>query len=232
MKTLYLFIDESGNFDFTKSGTKHFVLTCLSTTNPVVFRRNLLKIKYDLLSKGINQEFFHATEDKQIVRDEVFKILSKLNDTEVFSIISNKSKVKPKLYKESYVKKGKKIKRTTGFYYYSLLTKKLLGLIFHENNTKELGKIVIILGAIFTKDKQSQILKVLKKYLKKHFEIPFDIYFHKSESDLNSQIADYFCWAIYVKYERNEKRPFNVIKNKIKKMTNPSILSEEPRGSY
>ena len=34
MKTLYVFIDESGNFDFSPSGTKYFILTTLTTIVP------------------------------------------------------------------------------------------------------------------------------------------------------------------------------------------------------
>lgn len=37
-KTLYLFIDESGNFDFSPKGTKYFVLTALATFDPLMKR--------------------------------------------------------------------------------------------------------------------------------------------------------------------------------------------------
>ena len=49
MKTLYIFLDESGNFDFSPSGTKYFILTALSTTLPFEIGSPLLKHRYDLL---------------------------------------------------------------------------------------------------------------------------------------------------------------------------------------
>jgi len=35
MSTLYIFLDESGNFDFSPKGTKYFVLSAVSTLDPV-----------------------------------------------------------------------------------------------------------------------------------------------------------------------------------------------------
>lgn len=75
LKTLYLFVDESGNFDFSPKGTKFFVLSCLSTFYPVAEREKLLLLRYELLRDGFNQEYFHATEDRQEVRSKVFDIL-------------------------------------------------------------------------------------------------------------------------------------------------------------
>ena len=80
MKTLFLFIDESGNFDFSPKGTKYFVLTCLSSFKPIEDRQKLLQLRYDLLADSTDQEFFHATEDKQIVRDKVFEIIKSLRN--------------------------------------------------------------------------------------------------------------------------------------------------------
>ena len=114
-KTLYLFIDESGNFDFTPKGTKYFLLTGLVTFEPLIKREGLIDLRYRLLSEGVDQEFFHASEDKQAVRDQVFSILASIGDTfEVRSILARKNKTNPVLYRESYTKKGRFIKSSTG----------------------------------------------------------------------------------------------------------------------
>jgi len=63
MKSLFIFIDESGNFDFSSKGTKYFILSAVSTLNPLGKER-LEEIKYDLMKNGTNLEYFHATEDK------------------------------------------------------------------------------------------------------------------------------------------------------------------------
>jgi len=216
-KILFLFIDESGNFDFSPHGTKYFVLTCMSTFKPVEERDRLIRLKYELLVKGVNQEFFHATEDKQIIRDKVFEIITSLkDDIEAHSVIVQKNKTNPVLYKEEYEKRGRKVVRIVGTRLYQEVCRTLLQYVFRRSNFKGTDKIVVVLGAVFTKDKQSFILKTLKKYLKENFSIPFEIYFHRSQADLNCQIADYFGWAIYVKWERSEGRPYNLIQDKVK----------------
>jgi hypothetical protein len=216
-KTLYLFVDESGNFDFSPKGTKFFVLSCLSTFYPVVKRERFISLRYQLLNAGVNQEYFHATEDRQLVRDKIFLLLNSLtDDIEIHSVIAQKNKTNPVLYRVEYKKKGKLIQRVIGDRFYQQVCRTLLQYVFKRSNFKQAEKIVVILGSLFTKDKQSYILKTLKKDLKKHFAKSFEIYFHQAKADINCQLADYCGWAIAIKWERNELRSFELIQDKIK----------------
>ncbi|MEK6885017.1 MAG: DUF3800 domain-containing protein, partial [Nanoarchaeota archaeon] len=103
-ENLYIFIDESGNLDFSANGTKFFILTCITTTSPLTDREKFLALKYELLGDGFEQEYFHATEDKQTVRDAFFDIAKQLNDFEVHSVIAQKNKVNFTLYEELTVR--------------------------------------------------------------------------------------------------------------------------------
>jgi len=216
-KTLYLFIDESGNFDFSQKGTKYFVLTGFVTFDPNVKRGDLVKLRYKLLSEGVDQEYFHATEDKQIVRDEVYEFLSTINNTyEVHSVIARKNKANPVLYKESYMKGSRLIERVTGLGLYKKLCENLLQYVFKGKSNK-VDKIVIVLGSLFVGDKGKTLLQTLKHFIKTNFSgIPFEIYSHPTCADLNCQLADYCCWAIAVKADRGEKRPYEIIKSQVK----------------
>jgi len=62
---LYLFLDEGGNFDFSKTGTKYFVITSLTKQRPFAAYKELVELKYDLIESGVNLEYFHAAEDRQ-----------------------------------------------------------------------------------------------------------------------------------------------------------------------
>lgn len=136
-KTLYLFIDESGNFDFSPKGTKYFILSCLSTFQPIKEREKLLNLRYQLLDAGFNQEFFHATEDKQVVRNEVFSILNSFsNDIEIDSVIVQKNKTNPSLYYEEYYKKGRLIKRIIGADFYQIVCRTLLQYVFKRSDSQ------------------------------------------------------------------------------------------------
>ena len=66
---LYIFLDEGGNFDFSLNGTRYFTLTCVTSQRPFPWDATFPSLKYDLIEKGLDIEYFHAAEDRQIVRD-------------------------------------------------------------------------------------------------------------------------------------------------------------------
>jgi hypothetical protein len=215
-KTLYLFLDESGNFDFSAKGSKYFIVTALATYDPVIDRELLLRLRYELLQQGEDQEYFHASEDKQSVRDAVFQILAGIEDHyEVHSVIAQKNKAHPSLYKEVYKKKGKIIERVTGIPLYQQLCQTLLTYVF-TGKGRDIENIVVVLASLTEGDKGRVILRTLKQFLKAEYPgIPFEIFSHRSCADLNCQLADYCCWAIFVKWERVELRPYEIIKKRI-----------------
>lgn len=213
MRTLFIFIDESGNFDFSPNGTKYFVLSSVSTLNPLGKER-LEEIKYDLMKNGNDLEYFHAAEDKQSVRNLVYSFIEDMKDIEIDSVIVQKNKTNPSLYVSTKKKKPKK-----GEKLYTLALQTLLQYIFHRyNNSAKVDQVVIVLSSIFDVNKRELIKKIIKIYLKQIFSNPFYLYFHQNRSDKNTQIADYCCWAIYKKWTDGEIRPYSAVNkgNKIK----------------
>ncbi|WKZ24550.1 MAG: DUF3800 domain-containing protein [Patescibacteria group bacterium] len=201
--SLYIFIDESGNFDFSHKGTRHFILTSITTKHPFYSRDKFINLKYELLNKGNDQEFFHATEDRQFVRDRVFNLIKNLDDMEI-DIVA----VKKGLFDNKFL---------TDEEFYKIISKKLLDNIYYRYDIdKNLDSIIVVLGKIFTRQKHESILKNLKNYLKRRFRRRFYIYFHRSEADINCQIVDYCSWAGFVYVERGEERPLKEINGQIK----------------
>ena len=74
---LYLFLDEGGNFDFSVSGTKYFTITSVSKIRPFESYMPLINLKHNLIESGLDLEYFHASEDRQTIREKVFKIINK-----------------------------------------------------------------------------------------------------------------------------------------------------------
>jgi len=209
---LFIFVDESGNFDFTPSGTKYFILTAVSTRVPHKKDR-LEELKYKLLKGGLEIEYFHASEDKQKVRDEVFAFIKDSEDIAIDSVVIQKNKTNPVLYEEST---SRKIKHKGDILYKKVL-QTLLGYIFRRfKKDNSVKRAIVILSSIFTKDKRNLIIKTAKTYFKENVKIPAYIYFHDSKSDKNSQIADYCSWAIYKRWENRESRPYKIIIPKLK----------------
>jgi len=210
MKVLYLFVDESGNFDFSPSGTKFFILTVLSTINPFDIGSPLLKLRYDLLpnyacgSSMEEQGYFHASEDAQEVRNNVFSIISQIDHPmRVDSIIAQKNKAHPTFYKQP-------------LQFYKLLGEALLKYAFNRAEWQDYEHVVVVFSSLFDKKKRGILKQSFKSLIKRYAQVSFALYFHGSKFDLCAQAADYFCWAVYRKWESADNRSYALVQHLIK----------------
>lgn len=200
MNCLYVFIDESGNLDFSPRGTKYFVLSAVTATEPIESSNKLQKLKYNLLAEGgggMEYQNFHASEDKQKVRDDVFSCISKMKSIKVNYIVAEKRMTHPKYHNSSF---------------YSLLGSAITKYLLLKYKISSYDKIVIVFDQILTRNEQDNFLKQVKPTMKEIGK-PYAIYFHRTMSDFNGQIADYCAWAKYVELERGETRPMQELNN-------------------
>ena len=204
-KTVYIFVDESGDFTFSQKGTQYLVFTALTTFNPFILIDNLNKLKHSLINEGKDIEHFHATEDKQFTRNHVFNVLKNSSEYEINSIIVEKAKTNPSLREPSrlYVK------------IYEYLLKYIL-------KTHNLNRVIILTDILPLRKKRENVKKGLKEGLKKILDKKTIFYtlHHSSKSHFCLQAVDYCCWAIYKKrgnwYNKKDIRPHQEIKQKIK----------------
>ena len=153
---LYLYADESGNFDFSPGGTKYFVMTCIAISRPFPAHDKLLDVRYDHLESGLDLQHFHASEDRQAVRDRVFgAIAEEMTRYRAFTVLIRKNRAEPHL-------------RAPEALYPAL----------------------------------KPLIPTDKRYY---------LYHHQSRSDINLQVADYFGWAVYRKWERDDTRSYNLV---------------------
>lgn len=209
-KTLYLFIDESGNFDFSQGGTKYFILTALSTTDPCSIGSPLLRLRYELLpsysgGKALEENgYFHASEDKQSVRDVVFStIMNKGKDMRIDSVIAQKNKANPAFYKQQLE-------------LYQKMGEVLLKYVLKRATWGNYKHIVLVFSSLFDRKKRGILKQTFKSLIKSMSSKPYSLYFHDSKFDLCSQAVDYFGWAIYRKWESLDDRSY-VLANKLVK---------------
>ena len=192
-KTLYIYLDESGNFDFGAKGTKYFVLCAVATLQPLDSKNSLQSLKYDCLAQGYNIECFHASEDRQWLRDEVFKRIREHQNISFNFVATNKHKINVSM--QSFSR------------FYALLGGVLLKHCFEQYQSSQIDQVVVIFDRALSARQQESFdgfIKPTLKQLNKHF----NIYFHSTKADFNSQIADYGAWSLYVKLSRDESRPF------------------------
>jgi hypothetical protein len=202
MDTLYIFLDEGGNFDFSNSGTSFFVFTAFSLKRPFVGISELVDLKYDLWDSGLELEYFHATEDRQMVRDNVFNIIrTSLRDCRLDFQIVEKRKTHPTLQHDH------------ARFYHTIFGILLLYVLKEQKSN--FSRVVVVADNIPVEKKRKEIEGAAKLTLgswSKKTGIPYSVMFHSAKSDLNLQITDYLNWAVYRKWERKDLRSYDLMK--------------------
>jgi len=200
-KFLYIFVDEGGNFDFSRGGTSHFTLSCLSRERPFPDYSEFISLKYDLVEKGMDIEYFHASEDKQAVRDLVFQIIQRnLVGMRVDALIVEKRKTAPLLREPSE--------------FYPRMLGYLLRYVLERYRLKDYAEVIVFTDRIPVAQKRNAVEKAIKTTLSSMLPAAsrYRVLHHDSKSNFQLQIADYCNWAIYRKWDRGDLRSYNVIK--------------------
>jgi len=200
---LYVFIDESGNRDFSPTGTKYWVATSLLTTDVSQALVQFYDLKHHIIDLGGDIEEFHASEDRQAVRNMVFPLIGSLQNVRVDSVIVEKRKVAPSI-------------RPLGRFY-PMMIEKLLKYPFDPRgiDVSRFSKVFIFMDRVSAPATEREALKkAIKVYLARHLRgVPYVICMHDSASHHWLQMVDYLCWAIYVKWERGEIRPYEAVRH-------------------
>jgi hypothetical protein len=197
---LYLFLDEGGNLDFSKNGTKYFVLSSLAKERPFYAGKELVELKYDLVELGTNLEYFHAAEDRQAVRNAVFAIIAKyLEGVRVDSLIVEKRKTGPALQPVEY--------------FYPRMLGYLLRYVLGKISLSDFQEVIVFTDRVPVNKHREAVEKAVKVTLAEALPAGtrFRVYHHDSKSNLDLQIADYCNWAIYRKWNSGDDRSYNVI---------------------
>jgi hypothetical protein len=201
-KTLYVFVDESGNFDFSDTGTRHFVLSAICTLEPTKCSTNIMKLKYGLLTLGFDLPYFHASENKQIIRDAFFEVISKQRRLKARSFWVLKSKIE----------NSKLSSQQMYFELGAVLAETIVGL---TSRSPKVTCVVLVFDKALNPKDESTFKAGIKPILRKT-NIPTKIYFHRVLTEPLSQVADYVAWANYVKLERDEQRPFDTLSKNLR----------------
>lgn len=197
MHTLYVFIDESGNFDFTKKGTDHFVLSAVYTDDPCATAAPLQRLKYELLARRSDQLEFHATVNSRGTRSAVTEVIRSLSGLiKVHTIYADKHYAHPSKHSPDVM--------------LSLFGMALARWLSYTVSN-EYDQVILVFDSVLTGKQRAAFLKAVKPALK-HLQKPFHVAFHPVKSDLNGQIADYFAWSVFRKLESNDDLPLEALR--------------------
>jgi Protein of unknown function (DUF3800) len=204
---LYIFLDEAGNRDFSKKGTQYFLFSAIVRERPFEAGARLVDLKYDLIESGMDIHRFHASEDEQAVRDQVFSIIqSDLERTRVEALFVEKRKTHPNLQREDR--------------FYPELHGYFLRHILLATELKAYKEILVFTDKLPAgKNKKQPFEKIVKETLSRMLppSVKYRLLHHDSQSCMDLQIADYCTWAIYRKLDRRDFRSYDLIKSSVRK---------------
>ena len=209
--SVYIFLDEAGNLDFSTNGTTYFVLTSVSIRRPFSWFNALDEYKYDCLEAGVGTDVFHCSEDNKYVRDRVFGIIgANLDRFRLDSLVVEKRKTGPAL------------REPTRFYPEMLgyLLKYVLPKAM-KTNSVEVDEVTVITDRLPLNKKRRSIEKSIQGALSEMVPTVYRRYrilHHNSGSHYGLQVADYCCWAVFRKWERGDGSYYDRLK--------PAIRSE------
>ena len=205
---LYVYLDESGNFDFSnkQGASKWIIITSLSTTNPEEGLIDYYRLKHKLIKGNYDVSSFHATEDKQVIRNQFFSVIAGLSNARIDGLAIRKNRLTPEWRKKRE--------------FYPIMLEYLLKYVFHPSglNSRRFEHIYIFLAKMqLAKREREPMIFGIKRFLRHRLsEIPFTVSLHSCESNPYLQMVDYCCWSLFVKRERNELRPYNRLLNLVK----------------
>lgn len=176
---LWVFIDESGNFDFAVSGTPYFLMTAVMTTEPSASGARMLALKYEQMLRGSNQLDFHASHNSHGTRKRVLEQISRLESIRSKTFAFDKTSLLP----------GQRSSRS--------VLERLATAIAHmcvDVATDGHNHVTIVFDTAFPGG-QAEFLKHHIKTVFSGAQFSYGILFHRVAHEPNGQIADYIAWA-------------------------------------
>jgi hypothetical protein len=198
----YLFVDEAGNFDFSPKGSRYFILTsiCMDTCD---VGHALLERRRELAWQGFELlEEFHATEERQAVRDEVFALIESY-DFRIDVTIIEKCKTEPRI--------------TADEASFHQLAWYLHAQYVLPRVVKTGDELLIIGATLQTRKRQTAFSSAVDHVIRQTAgHLTARTAFWKAGTDPCIQVADYCSWAVQRKWERGDDRSYVLIKDKIR----------------
>lgn len=195
----YIFLDESGDLGFSDKSSKYLIITLLISgikEEPEI-KRIIKKIRQKILKKTLKKSSeIKWNNSNKIIKNNVLSKISEIN-LEIFTIILDKTKIFPYL-------KEKKHK----LYNY------LCRLILSECSLNDQ-----VIELIVDRSKGKRALRDdFDDYIRKQIissDCKLKIKHEDSKNNGGLQSLDFISGAIFNKYEYNNPKFYNIIKNKI-----------------
>jgi hypothetical protein len=198
---VYLFFDESGNLDFSENGSRWFCFGALTLRDPGPLTAEFARLRYAFLEQGLELQCFHAAEDRQVVRNEVFGALTQVGGFDFDVLVADKQ-LTPGVLRDP-------------FEFYARLGYVLMDSVLER--FRELDEpIVIITDSLPVQRERKALGKAFRTAIRDSLRgRPFTIMHHTSAAHAGLQAVDYCTWAVNRRL-RGDDRPYELIRRWIK----------------
>lgn len=199
----YVFADEAGDLTFTRNqNVSRYFIVCTVAMDDCFVGDRLLELRRQLTWEKLDLgEYFHASENKQIVRDRVFDLIRQCDFT-VDATILEKSKAQPQTRETAH-----RFYQYGWYYHMKHIAPRLL------NGKTEM---LITAAAIGTKRERAYFNAAINDVAQQTSrDKQFATAFPPSSAEPCLQVADYCAWAIRRKWEMQDLRSYRLISDKI-----------------
>jgi Protein of unknown function (DUF3800) len=207
MATLHIHVDESGEFNFSPSGSRYYIFTAVWTYDPVPLSAELTNLRYSIIKAGHgpNLSGFHACDDPDPRRELVIGAMLRHAQWNFASIVIEKNKVNPTV-------------RGPDMFYPKFLAM-LLRFVFRGRIRPGTGNLVIYMDTLpFPQRKKVTAAEIaIKSSCREDLPptISFEVCNHRRESNPWIQVADYCCWAVCRKWEHGRLDVYERLRPKL-----------------
>ena len=187
-RVLYVFIDESGDFNFTRGSALHYIFTALWTYGPLCIVAPLTALRYNLYATGSTLVRFHASHDGQTIRDRVFSTLNAHACYKVASIVLRKNRINPAIRAPQQ--------------FYPQFLDYLLKFVLKGEARNKYDTVVVITDTPPTEKIGKAVLGALRATVPLYLlpKVPCYVLQHPASAHGGLQAADYSSWAIARKW--------------------------------
>lgn len=200
MSRIHTFADEAGDFTFKdKAGASKYFIIGTVTMDDCALGEELQALRRELAFRGRVLETFHASYDRQDVRDEVFKLIAASN-IRIDATILDKRKTQPHL-----VQNPVRFYKQAMFMHFKYVVPRV---------TNRSDELLVVASSLQIKKKKGVIAEAVEDVIdqvahaRRHVTA-----FHQANTDPCLQLADYATWAIQRRFEMNDDRSYDLIKH-------------------
>jgi hypothetical protein len=216
MSRVYVFGDEAGDLAFKPASppgiSRYFIIGTVAMDDCSIANK-LIELRREFAWNGLHLDEFHATVDKQRVRDRVYETISE-HDLRFDATILDKRKAYPYTYSDP-------------LYFYKLAWylhfKDLAPAIADAKD-----ELLVVASSLQIKRKKKTSKAAIHKAVTEVVNqvsptVICHCAFTPAKTDPCLQVADYMTWAVQRKFEMSDERSYDLIKNQVSSIYQPFI---------